>query len=99
MTTPKPKFPNSKRSTIDPELYRRLQAEAKAPYRSFRRFFYVSFAGSGFVGGVVFLAKLAAGRDLETTLPSLALQSGVVVLMVYLLIIDTDKPDDDRSVK
>lgn len=87
MTAPKPK------PSIDPELYRRLQAEAKAPYRSFRRFFYVSFAGSGSIGGVVFLSKLAAGRELETTIPSLALQAGVVALMVWLLITDRDKEE------
>lgn len=98
MTTPKPKSPNDKRSSIDPELYRRLQAEAKAPYRSFRRFFYVSFAGSGFIGGVVFLAKLAAGRDLESTIPNLAIQIGVVALTIWLLISDRDKPTiDDRD--
>ncbi len=69
---------------IDPELYRRLKSEAKSPYRVLRRFLYLAFAGSGFIGGVVFLAKLAAGRELETTIPNLALQVGVVALMVTL---------------
>jgi Low psii accumulation1 / Rep27 len=69
---------------IDPELYRRLKSEAKSPYRVLRRFLYLAFAGSGFIGGVVFLAKLAAGRELETTIPNLALQAGVVALMVTL---------------
>jgi hypothetical protein len=87
MTAPKPK------SSIDPELYRRLKSEAKNPYRAFRRFFYFSFAGSGFIGGVVFLARLAAGRELETTIPNLAIQAGVVALMVWLLTIDRDKED------
>jgi Low psii accumulation1 / Rep27 len=72
------------KSSLDPELYRRLKSEAKAPYRTLRRFFYLAFAGSGFIGGVVFLAKLAAGRELETTIPNLALQVGVVVLMITL---------------
>jgi hypothetical protein len=72
------------KSSIDPELYRRLRAEAKSPYRVLRRFFYLAFAGSGFIGGVVFLARLAAGRELETTIPNLALQIGVVALMVTL---------------
>ena len=72
------------KSSIDPELYRRLKAEAQSPYRALRRFFYLAFAGSGFIGGVVFLARLAAGRELETTIPNLALQMGVVALMVTL---------------
>jgi Low psii accumulation1 / Rep27 len=87
MTTPKPK------QTIDPELYRRLQSEAKNPFRSFRRFFYFSFAGSAGIGGVVFLARLAAGRELETTIPNLAIQAGALGLMVWLLTIDRDQED------
>jgi hypothetical protein len=79
------KSPISKNSkSIDPELYQRLQAEAKSPFKGLRKFFYLAFAGSGFIGGVVFLARLAAGRDLATTIPSLALQVGVVVLMITL---------------
>ena len=77
--------------SIDPELYRRLKAEAESPYRSLRKFVYLACAGSGFIGGVVFLAKLAAGRDLATTIPNLALQSGVVALMLWLYQIDRDK--------
>jgi Low psii accumulation1 / Rep27 len=76
---------------IDPELYRRLKAEAASPFRSLRRFFYIGFGASGFIGGVVFLAKLAAGRDLEHTIPNLALQIGVVALMVFLYRQDRSK--------
>jgi hypothetical protein len=79
------------KSSLDPELYRRLKAEAKSPYRSLRRFFYLAFAGSGFIGGVVFLARLAAGRELETTIPNLAIQVGVVVLMIALYRWDKEK--------
>lgn len=86
MTEPKPK-PDS----IDPELWRRLQAEAKSPFRGLRQFVYVSCAISGAIGGVVFFFKLLAGRDLEATIPNLALQVGVVALMVFLLRIDRAK--------
>jgi Low psii accumulation1 / Rep27 len=98
MTDIKPKPPS-----IDPELYRRLTSEAKNPFRSFRRFFYFSFAGSAAIGGVVFIAKLAAGRELETTIPNLAIQAGAVALFVWLLRIDSDQPTlrerdrEDRS--
>ena len=78
-------------SSIDPELRRRLQAEIKSPYRGLRQFIYVSCAASGAIGGVVFLFKVLAGRDLETTIPNLALQIGVVALMVWLLRIDRSK--------
>jgi Low psii accumulation1 / Rep27 len=69
---------------IDPELYKRLKAEAKSPFKGLRQFFYLAFAGSGFIGGVVFLARLIAGRDLANTIPSLALQLGVIALMIAL---------------
>ena len=87
MTNPKPK------PSIDPELYRRLKSEAKNPFRTFRRFFYFSFAGSAGIGGVVFLAKLAAGRELETTIPNLGIQAGAVALFVWLLMVDKNKED------
>ena len=84
MTEIKPK------PSIDPELYRRLKQEAKNPFRSFRRFFYYSLAGSASIGGVVFLARLAAGRELETTIPNLAIQIGAAAVMVWLLRVDRD---------
>ena len=85
MTEIKPK------SSIDPELYRRLKAEAKSPYRGLRQFVYVSCLASGAVGGLIFLLKVVAARDLETNLPNLAIQVGVVAVMVWLLKIDRAK--------
>jgi hypothetical protein len=83
--------PKPKPDSIDPELWSRLQAEAKSPFRGLRQFVYVSCAISGAIGGVVFFFKLLAGRDLEATIPNLALQVGVVALMVFLLRIDRSK--------
>lgn len=69
----------------DPELYARLKAEAAAPYRGLRRFVYVACAASGAIGGFVFFTKLLAGQPVSETLPNLALQVGIVALMVWLL--------------
>jgi hypothetical protein len=84
-TTPEPKSdrPNKLPRNITPEKYARLKAEAAAPYRGLRQFIYLAFGASGFIGGVVFLAQLIAGRDVETALPNLALQVGVVALMIW----------------
>lgn len=71
-------------SDLDPATYARLKAEANAPYRGLRRFVYAAIAGSGCLGGVVFLAQIIAGRNLETALPNFAVQAGVVGLMVLL---------------
>ena len=94
--SPIPKNSNA----IDPELYKRLQAEAKSPFKGLRKFFYLAFAGSGFIGAVVFLARLAAGRDLANTIPNLALQVGVVALMIALYRWDSRSnptPKQDRQ--
>ena len=83
--------PKSKPDSIDPELWSRLQAEAKSPFRGLRQFVYASCALSGAIGGVVFFFKLLAGKNLEATIPNLALQIGVVAIMVWLLKIDRAK--------
>ena len=66
------------------EQYARLKAEVAAPYRGLRKFVYVAFGASGFIGALIFLAQLAAGRDVVATLPNFALQIGVVALMIFL---------------
>jgi Low psii accumulation1 / Rep27 len=69
---------------LDPEIYARLKAEAATPYRGLRQFVYFGCGASGFIGAVIFLAQLAAGRDVDSALPNFALQIGVVALMVWL---------------
>lgn len=74
----------AKKNNITPEKYARLRAEAKAPYKGFRQFFYLTFAASGLIGAFIFLAKLAAGQGQGNNLPNFFLQIGVVALMVFL---------------
>jgi hypothetical protein len=69
---------------LTPEQYARLKAESQAPYRGLRQFIYVAFGASGFIGALIFLAKLLAGEEMGSTLPNLGLQVGVVALMVWL---------------
>lgn len=69
---------------LDPEIYARLKTEAKAPYRGLRRFVYAGFGASGAIGGFIFLTQAIAGQNLSQTIPNLALQVGVVALMVWL---------------
>lgn len=76
---------------LDPETMARLRSEAAAPYRGLRRLFYGAFAASGALGGFIFLLKLLAGDDPAEVLPNLALQAGVVALMVWLFRIDQAK--------
>jgi hypothetical protein len=73
-----------RRSNMSPEKYARLRAEAKAPYRGLRKFIYMGLGASGLIGAFVFLAQLAAGQNVTSILPNLALQIGVVALMIFL---------------
>lgn len=74
------------------DKYAYLNAEAKAPYRILRRFIYVAFGASGFIGSLVFLVQVLTLQDISHTAPNFALQIGVVALMVLLFRIDRDKP-------
>lgn len=82
--SPKQHQSPSKKNNLNPEMYARLKAEAKAPYKGLRKLLYVTFGASGFIGAVVFLAKIIAGEDVATALPNLALQAGVIALMIFL---------------
>lgn len=84
------KQPQNKRFTN--EQYDRLKAEAAAPYRGLRRFIYIAFGASGFVGALIFLAQIAAGKEADAPLSNLALQVGVVALMVFLFRLDKESP-------
>jgi hypothetical protein len=75
--------PNSK-NRMKSEQYARLKAEIAAPYRGLRQFLYIVCGASGFIGGFIFLTQLLAGRNVDSALPNLALQIGVVALMVFL---------------
>ncbi|MBC7969807.1 MAG: DUF3493 domain-containing protein [Verrucomicrobia bacterium] len=68
----------------DPEKYAFLKAEAAAPYRGLRKFVYVGFGASGAIGAFIFLTQLLAGQEVGNLLPNLALQIGVVALMIWL---------------
>ena len=76
---------------MSPERYARLMAEAKASYKGLRKFMYGAFGASGAIGGFVFFAQVLSGRDLEHALPNLALQLGVVALMVFLFRLESRK--------
>jgi hypothetical protein len=77
-------IPPKKRQTLDPELYKRLKSEVKSPYKGLRQFIYLAFGISGLIGALVFFTQLAAGREIASSLPNLALQIGLVALTIWL---------------
>jgi hypothetical protein len=89
----------AKRSKLSPEKYQRLRAEAKAPYRGLRKIIYFTFGASGLIGALVFLAQLAAGGNISSNLPNLALQIGVVTLMILLFRWEEKAQEKDNAKK
>ena len=83
-------YPGQSRTSrpVNPEQYARLKAELSSPYRGLRKFISVACGASGFIGALVFFAQLIAGREVASALPNLALQIGVVALMIWLFRID-----------
>ncbi|MGG6239486.1 DUF3493 domain-containing protein [Nodosilinea sp. AN01ver1] len=69
---------------MNPEKYARLRAEAQAPYKGLRKFIYGAVGASGAIGAFVFFTQLLAGRDVSSALPNLAVQLGVIALVVVL---------------
>ena len=79
-------------SKLNSEQYARLKRESKSPYRGLRVFIYIAFAGSGFIGAVIFFARLVAGNgELEANLGNFTLQIGVLALMLWLYRLDRSK--------
>ena len=74
----------NRKNSLNPEQYASLKAEIAAPYRGLRQFIYIAFGASGSIGAFVFFFQVLAGRNVETAIPSLALQLGIVALMVFL---------------
>ncbi|MBD2528025.1 DUF3493 domain-containing protein [Nostoc flagelliforme FACHB-838] len=74
----------NRKNRLNPEQYASLKAEIAAPYRGLRQFIYIAFGASGSIGAFVFFFQVLAGRNVETAMPSLALQLGIVALMVFL---------------
>ncbi|OCR01206.1 hypothetical protein BCD67_17755 [Oscillatoriales cyanobacterium USR001] len=71
-------------SPASSQQYQRLKSEMVAPYRPLRQFIYLACGASGFIGGLIFLGQLAAGREVGSAIPNFALQVGVVALMFSL---------------
>lgn len=60
--------------------YDYLKAEAKAPYKGLRKFIYLGFGASAFIGAFIFFFQILAGKS--EMLPNFALQLGIFALMI-----------------
>lgn len=74
-----------------PKDYEKLKAELKAPFRGLRRFVYLACGASGLLGAYIFLTQLLAGRGEAGTLGNLAVQMGVIGLVILLYRFDQPK--------
>lgn len=83
MATPDSQSPS--RPPLSQEDRVRLLSELANPYRGLRKVIYGAAGASAGIGAFIFLFRALAGRDLGVTLPSLALQLGVLATMIALL--------------
>lgn len=82
---PSPKVsPLLQRSDLSKADRVKLLTELASPYRGLRRFIYLAVGSSATIGAFVFFFQALAGRDLGATLPSLALQVGILAGMLGL---------------
>jgi len=90
MSSSKPKGakPSERPAAPQNDRYAYLRQESAAPYRGLRRFIYLAFAASGGMGAFIFFLQALAGREVAQTLPNLALQVGLVLLMITLFRLD-----------
>ncbi|MDV3349205.1 DUF3493 domain-containing protein [Leptolyngbyaceae cyanobacterium CCMR0082] len=66
------------------ERFERLVQETQSPFKGMRKVIYGAVGASGLLGAFVFLTQLMAGKDVETALPNLAVQMGVIGIVVFL---------------
>ncbi len=66
------------------ERFERLVQETQTPFKGFRKVIYGAVGASGLLGAFVFLTQLIARKDVETALPNLAVQMGVIGIAVFL---------------
>ncbi len=66
------------------ERFDRLVQETQTPFKGLRKVVYGAVGASGLLGAFVFFTQLLARKDVETALPNLAVQMGVIGLAVFL---------------
>ena len=76
-------------SKIDPELKKKLMKESQAPFKGLRRFLWIAFSGSAFLGLLIMFSKIASGSELQQI--SLLIQLVACILFPTLLILDRNK--------
>ena len=76
-------------SEIDPELKKKLLKESQSPFKGLRRFLWLAFSGSAFLGLLIMLSKIASGTQLQEN--NLLIQLGACFLFPTLLFFDRNK--------
>ena len=74
---------------IDPELKKKLLRESQTPFKGLRRILWIAFSGSGFLGLIIMLSRIASGTELQQN--NLLIQLGACIIFPTLLIFDRNK--------
>ena len=73
-----------KPSGMSQEQFDRLVKETQSPFKGLRKLIYGAVGASGLVGAFIFLTQLIAGKNVETALSNLAVQMGVIGIVIFL---------------
>ncbi len=76
-------------SKIDPELKKKLLKETQAPFKGLRRFLWIAFLGSAFLGLFIMILQIAMGTEVQQN--NLLIQLGACILFSFLLFIDRNQ--------
>ena len=76
-------------SKIDPELKKKLLKETQTPFKGLRRILWIAFSGSGLLGLLIMLSKIASGGELPQN--NLLIQLAACILFPTLLFFDKNE--------
>ena len=66
------------------EKFDRLVGEVQSPFKGLRKVIYGAVGASGLVGAFIFFTQLLAGRNVNSAISNLAVQLGVIGIVVFL---------------
>ena len=76
-------------SKIDPKLREKLLKETQAPFKGLRRFLWIAFSGSAFLGLFIMLSQTVNGSGIQRN--NILIQISACIFFPLLLFLDRNK--------
>ena len=84
-------FSKSVMSKIDPELRKKLLKETQTPFKGLRRFLWIAFSGSAFLGLLIMTSSLISGEEISRN--NFLIQIAACIIFPGLLFLDKSTKD------